>query len=128
MLKIEFDPSTLSKAQREDLASFILGWDVTNNLYIQQAGRCERKETSIKLDFPNAAPSSADADQSKTAPVDTQVNTSAGNAPLPPVPQPGLPVNTAAPQSPNLAEVDSKGMPWDERIHSSSKAKVADGT
>lgn len=105
MLKIEFDPSTLSKAQREDLASFILGWEV-----------------------PNDAPLSADAVQSRIAPVDTTVNTSAGNVPLPPVPQPGLPVGTAAPQSPNLVGVDSKGMPWDDRIHSSSRAKVAGGT
>lgn len=116
MLKIEFDPSTLSKLQREDLASFILGWDSgTLNM-------------TTEVQLPKSAPLSADAAQSEIAPVDTQVNTSAGIAPPPPVPQPVFPANTAAPRSPNLAEVDSKGMLWDARIHSSSKAKVADGT
>jgi len=34
----------------------------------------------------------------------------------------------AAPPTVALAEVDSKGLPWDGRIHASSKAKVADGS
>lgn len=131
MLKIEFDPSALTRSQREDLASFILGWGTDEeyeNVYLQQAGRVERKGVNIELESPKSAPSSADAGPSSTAPVDTQVNTSTGIAPPPPVPQPVFPANTAAPQSPNPAEVDSKGMPWDARIHSSSKAKVADGS
>ena len=33
----------------------------------------------------------------------------------------------ALPQAPGI-EVDAKGMPWDHRIHASSRAKVADGT
>jgi len=117
MLKIEFDPSTLSKTQREDLASFILGWD-----------NGALNGTITEVQHPKSAPLSADAGPSSTAPVDTQVNTSTGIAPLPPVPQPVFPANTAAPQSPNPVEVDSKGMPWDARIHSSSKTKVTDGT
>ena len=33
-----------------------------------------------------------------------------------------------APPAPASAELDSAGLPWDKRIHSSSKAKIADGT
>ena len=36
-------------------------------------------------------------------------------------------LNLAATQAPGI-EVDSAGMPWDYRIHASSRAKVADGT
>lgn len=145
MLKIEFDPSTLTRSQREDLASFILGWGTDENLGTAvtsdgetlQVTSCTSGviEPGMKLtgviteaQHPKSVPSSADADRSSIALVDTMVNTSAGIAPLPPVPMPGTPVGIAVPQSPNLAEVDSKGMPWDARIHSSSKAKVADGS
>jgi hypothetical protein len=36
-------------------------------------------------------------------------------------------LNLTATQAPGI-EVDSAGMPWDHRIHASSRAKVADGT
>lgn len=40
----------------------------------------------------------------------------------------GLPdLSLSATQAPGI-EVDSAGMPWDHRIHASSRAKVADGT
>lgn len=35
---------------------------------------------------------------------------------------------TASPVVPGNAELDAKGLPWDGRIHASSKAKVADGS
>lgn len=150
MLEIKFDPSTLSKAQREDLASFILGWDsdeeyanlgtaVTSNgetlqITSSTSGTIEPGAiltgmvNGVITESPKSAPLSAGVDPSRTAPVDTKVPISGVFGSLPPVPQPGLPAKTAAPQSPNPVEVDSKGMPWDERIHSSSKAKVAGGT
>jgi len=131
MLKIEFDPSTLTRSQREDLASFILGWGTDEeyeNLGTIPAGTLEPGMVLNEVQSPKSAPSSADAGPSSTAPADTQGNTLTGIAPPPPTPRPAFPANTAAPQSPNLAEVDSKGIPWDARIHSSSKAKVADGS
>lgn len=149
MLEIKFDPSALTCSQREDLASFILGWDAQSAMTVTPvtsgtlepgakivgmadamvaAGTLEPGMVLNVVQLPKSAPLSADAGQSSTAPVDTQVNTLAGIAPLPPVPQPVFPANTAAPQSPNLAEVDSKGIPWNARIHSSSRAKVADGS
>jgi len=159
MLEIKFDPSTLTKAQREDLASFILGFEGTEKLPLsgmfgesKSAEMCHASdaivyqfgETSmqpgetLKVTIPEAedpnavfgAPSSAGADQSQIAQEVTPaiISTLAPTAPSPPVPSIVTPGTIAAPQSQNLAEVDKKGMRWDGRIHSSSKAKIADGT
>lgn len=155
MLEIKFDPSTLTKAQREDLASFILGFEiddapiataitdgsavVQDPSHIQQALRASRDIKEGQAVYyakdidPNAvfgAPSSAGADPSLTAQEVTPATTSTQplTAPLPPVPNNVTPGTIAAPQSQNLAEVDKRGMRWDARIHSSSKAKIADGT
>lgn len=70
--------------------------------------------------------------RSTGSPVVTQGMTS--NTPpvvdsLPPVPAPvaaPVPAPIAAPGT--VTELDSSGMPWDARIHSSSKAKKGDGT
>ena len=57
----------------------------------------------------------------------TQAEREAVHAPLPELDEvPALNV-FAVPQAPGI-EVDAKGMPWDHRIHASSRAKVADGT
>lgn len=164
MLEIKFDPSTLTKAQREDLASFILGFESTEKLPLSGIfGESKSEDTSpypdgvmvmppqSKDDFkkqfesthyiegskvgidPNeifGAPSSAGADPSSTAPVATMATTSTQPliAPPPPAPLTATPVGTAAPQSLNPVDVDKNGMRWDARIHSSSKAKIADGT
>lgn len=139
MLEIKFDPSTLTKAQREDLASFILGFESTEKLPLSgmfdESKLVNTKFAAEQLDEedPNAvfgAPSSAGADPSLTAQEVTTETTSTQplTAPPPPVPNNVTPGTIAAPQLQNLAEVDSKGRKWDARIHSSSKAKVADGT
>ncbi len=50
-------------------------------------------------------------------------------APPPPPPPPAPPALTVfAPPAGAGIEVDSKGFPWDGRIHASSRVKVADGT
>ena len=136
MLEIKFDPSTLTKAQREDLASFILGFEETEKLPLSgMFGESKLAETdnSGNAEDPNSvfgAPSSAGADPSLTVHEVTPATTSTQppTAPLPHVPNNVTPGTIAAPQSQNLAEVDKKGMRWDARIHSSSKAKIADGT
>jgi hypothetical protein len=49
--------------------------------------------------------------------------------PAPPIaPAAAAPVAPAAPTSPAAIELDKAGLPWDQRIHSSTKAKVKDGT
>lgn len=63
----------------------------------------------------------------------TQAEREAVHAPLPELGDDVPAVNVfggeqpAVPQAPGI-EVDSAGMPWDHRIHASSRAKVADGT
>lgn len=72
-------------------------------------------------------PSTAAADLFSTAPAAPQDGQATQPAvPAPPVPVPSVP--TAPVASPSLADVDSTGLPWDERIHSGTKAKNADGT
>ena len=71
------------------------------------------------------APSTAAADLFATAPA-APMDGRAPAASPPPVPAPPAPSAPAA--SPSPAGVDSTGLPWDERIHSGTKAKNADGT
>jgi len=146
MLEIKFDPSTLTKAQREDLASFILGFEETDlrvdGVMVMPPPSKDELKTQFESTYyvegckpedPNAifgAPSSVGADPSLTAQEVTTETTSTQplTAPPPPVPNNDSQGSIAAPQSQNPAEVDKKGMRWDARIHSSSKAKIADGT
>lgn len=78
--------------------------------------------------LPNAAPSTAAAAPPTTAPAaPPATSTPAQNVsslPVPPVPAAAAP--TAAPTS--VVPVDKDGLPWDQRIHSESKAVNADKT
>jgi len=85
---------------------------------------------------PMKAPTSAPF-TAAVAPVPTAPEASTDSSPLPtavfgqPVPMPPSPAAIAAPPTASpvgVVEYDSKGMPWDGRIHASSKNKVADGT
>lgn len=79
-------------------------------------------------DLSGSAPSAADAAPAQSAP-----EVSTAGVPAPPsvasVPAPPdiAPEALATPSSP-APTVDSSGLPWDKRIHSSSKAVNADGT
>lgn len=73
---------------------------------------------------PSSAPSPAGAKTSASAPA-------AAPASIPPPPSaasavPSPPPAAATPAP--AAAVDAKGLPWDERIHASSRAKIADGS
>lgn len=46
----------------------------------------------------------------------------------PPVPEAPAPTVPATPVSPAATERDARGLPWDKRIHSETKAKNTDGT
>jgi len=84
--------------------------------------------------LPPAAPSIAGAVTQHNAP-----GAAPGSSTLPPaapaapapMPAPGA-TAISAPAAPTShasdVELDSKGLPWDERIHASTKTKVADGT
>lgn len=81
---------------------------------------------------PVPAPSTAAATLFPTAPAAPQASV----PPAPPVPSPPVPAApppapaptaNAAP-APPVGDVDSTGLPWDERIHASTKTMNADGT
>lgn len=82
--------------------------------------------------LPPIAPSTAGAGQSSTAPV-----APTGTFPVPPVPQAPAPLldfaalvppGDATPEVPAPAvEVDKRGLPWDARIHASTKTQTQKG-
>lgn len=80
------------------------------------------------------APTAAAAAPSETAPVDPAVfSTGSASAPTPPAPP--VPAPASAPTAPaagttpaSAGELDSRGFPWNERIHSSTKARLQDGS
>lgn len=75
------------------------------------------------------APSTADAAPATNAQevFEGFAATSASAPPVPSAPVNDAPSAPAAPMSP-AGDVDSAGLPWDGRIHSESRNKVADGT
>lgn len=81
---------------------------------------------------PAPAPSTVGAVPLPTAPGAMPVTTSTetSNAPVPPVPNSANVAAPVAPQTPAPApgvEVDARGLPWDARIHSRTKTKLANG-
>lgn len=83
--------------------------------------------------LPPAAPSIAAAAVLPIVPGAASASLAGIPAPLPPAatPAPVAPAPTAsaaAPTNPAVGvELDSKGLPWDERIHASTKTKIASG-
>lgn len=80
---------------------------------------------------PLLAPSTAVVAPPPTAPV-APMPTLPQAAPVPPAPMPAVaavvPMAPAAPSSlAGSVELDAKGLPWDSRIHSSGKTKLANG-
>lgn len=73
---------------------------------------------------PSGAPSPAAAEASASAPAATPAS-----IPPPPSAASAVPSPPPAAATPTpAAAVDAKGLPWDERIHASSRAKIADGS
>lgn len=132
-MEIKFDVRFLSVVEREHIAKFVQNWpdnagtecdDESSKSEEQRLGEEQKKDFS---DEP--APSFADAAASLIAQEDTQVTTSQPlSAPPPPAPPAAPLVPTAAQATNNPVPVDKEGLPWDARIHSSSRAIIADGT
>jgi len=130
--------TVIAHADRPDVGAITPGMKVTGDLTGTIASGAGGAAVSPTLGAAAAfgkqpAPSTAVADQSPSAPA----GPTAG-VPMPPtVPSPPAASDPTgfAPSEPaaqtNLAggvELDSRGLPWDHRIHSSGKAKVAAGT
>jgi len=147
MLEIKFDVTTLSIEQRQDLASFILGFPgkvseplTSPIVYMQEFDRALRPapanvqvhdfspESPPLPEGASAAPISAGAEASSTVPEVTQETILTNPiANIPPVPPSANAAVIAAPPQANPVELDSEGLPWDKRIHSSAKTKIASG-
>jgi hypothetical protein len=137
MIQISFDEHSLpTQAVLRATAVFLstLAGDLTLRTKAEvqatagDTGHITDADIGTDADRPNVdAPSTAGAETLPTAEAIFGQNPS---VPVPPVPGPeaaaNVPTVPAAPTSP--ADVDSGGLRWDERIHSSSRAKVADGT
>ena len=88
-----------------------------------------------KIFATDTPPPSAPVASAPAAPVPPPPPAATPAAPVPPPPTPAAPVPppppapVAQPSLPSTdGEVDAKGMPWDSRIHSSSRAKNKEGT
>lgn len=81
---------------------------------------------------PPPAPSTAAVAPLPTAPAATATSPTPPTANVPPAPPTAsaapVPSAPAAPTNPAGVEVDSEGIPWDGRIHGSTRAKNTDGT
>lgn len=160
MLEIKFDVTKLNNEERQDLASFILGWPERIDPRLKLLESLNRdygkmpttpcQSEGILRDPPihvddnpfapepsplpagaTAAPMSAGVEVLTTAPVDIPATTSSippTPASVPPAPSSANVAETAAPPQASPVELDSEGLPWDSRIHSSSRGKIANGT
>lgn len=95
----------------------------------------ENEQVGVDADRPNVppAPDTADVETLPTVPAEpTDIFGKANVSPVdaaPIVPEAPAPSEDAVPTPPaSGAELDSNGLPWDARIHASTKAKVADGS
>ena len=94
------------------------------------AGQGAAGPTAAEIFSAPFVPSTAGVGQSSTAPAAPPATLTAPPAPPAPAPTPAAVAAAlsapAAPSSP--ADVDSRGMPWDARIHAKNRATVADGS
>lgn len=78
-----------------------------------------------------SAPSIAGVEVSVTVPVAPLASSTMPPVPTPPAPTVTVDTAPMAPVAPTMpasgVELDSKGLPWDERIHASTKSKIASG-
>lgn len=151
-MKMEFDVSQLSNKERVHIANFITSWpdqfvpveyDEEENKILQaEQDRDMKVSPAFDNDNPDvvevspfipkpptAAHSFADAAASMIAQGGIPETTSATLiVPPPPVVSSAPPVPTAAQATGNPVALDKHGLPWDSRIHASTKTFIADGS
>lgn len=153
MLEIRTDISSLTKDQREQLAGFILTFDMAKqqtlpfsepgiivtehdgSVWQEIVDKGEREaqvdnEKALAEIIPTAEETEA-AENFFAAPVVSSSDIVQVSVPLPPVPPPP-PAPAISQAGPHLVvgsapEVDASGAPWNATIHSSSKALTAKG-
>jgi hypothetical protein len=148
MMQIQVNPASLTQEQREAVAGFILAYPVDKNprsldleLNIDTA-KAQKQIADLEATTAFGAPAIPLAPGATSAPSIANAN------PLPTAPEEAkgitFPVAPIVPSPPALTDVttefaallnpasgvelDKSGMPWDARIHSESKSKLADGS
>jgi hypothetical protein len=136
-MQITVDISSLSKAQREHVAGFILTWPNTDEIRVIEPSpygnlpRGPEPSENPNVIFGAKAAEVAAAIERLEDPNPSEVFAAEVNIPAPPPPPAAGPQLVPAPPAagePVAKEADSAGFPWDQRIHSSSHAKNANGT
>lgn len=127
MMQITADPSFMTKEQREAVAAFILNYP---------SEFIDDDEEAVNIPaFTTADEPQADADAEEAAAIfgkAVALNSPEVQAAMPgsvPVPSPPATVSAAVVNNePVTGNLDKAGLPWDERIHASSRARTADGS
>lgn len=120
-MQITIDPTEMTKDQREFIAGFILGYPSPNNKWLRD--NCSAAIMEKLLD-PTPIPHNEE--------ISPEAAFGGKSIPLAPAPmQVGDQITgaiTGKVVSVGSVDLDKDGLPWDARIHSSNKAKVADGS
>lgn len=131
-LNLDLNLDTMSDKQRESVAQFIINYPKADSVTYQFSNDIDTSKVQANLSpkSQESVRSFADVVQSETVREDTQVTTStqAPSAPSPPAPSVPSGASTAAPLTGSPVDVDKDGLPWDVRIHSSTRSKIADGS
>lgn len=129
MLEIRFHPSTLTSEERIALITFLGGGPLVSLPAL--AGPSEHKAEVATFGaeapaapFVPAAPFTAGADLSAIVPAAPPGGVPAPVSAAQQSPTPGTATGAPAPG----VELDKNGLPWDGRIHGSTRAKNADGS
>jgi hypothetical protein len=140
MLQITVDLSLLSKAQRESLSGFILDFPYSDEAAAEipafTTGDEPEDLEAAAVFAAHPIPEAVNVDEEPVSDLEAAAIFGVANPPVPvaivPAPAAG-PV--LVPNPPAVAAVavendrlDKSGLPWDERIHASSRAKNADST
>jgi hypothetical protein len=117
-MQIKADFSALTAEQREHLAGFILTFPPIPD---GMSGKALESDNIIRIPIEPDDPAAAFAS------VGYPVSEAAPSVIIPPPPPPEASIAPAAAPTVGVI-VDKSGLPWDGRIHASSKAKNADGS
>jgi len=151
-LRIEIDTDRMALPEWRALAAFVAVMTEPEACEVASSSLPYRGESHGRIEFaalPENLPKLAPADNPETGLDPELASFGVGNAPggtataapfaavpaagavpsLPPATPPAPPVTATAASGPaSPVPLDKRGLPWDHRIHSSSKDTIADGT
>lgn len=122
-MQITFDPRDLTQAQRQHVAAFLTNWPSASDAYLISGQR----NTIAACEPTPTATGGAPLFNGKTEAELLAEEQAADLQPLNPADDNSDEAAARAAFSNDVPERDGEGLPWDRRIHSSSKARNADG-